>query len=208
MNELELVSPVFDITRGYLALFYTCVALFYTVRIITFKRKVGHDLVFHGQAFSANWWHHKLFGIFRVTIWMLCVWRWIFPALDSYLGLLPALTTPELVLLGDLMLALGFGWSIFTHLKMGRCWSSGIDPNGPEVLLTSGVYRWSRNPVYLGVLLSQLGFFFALPSLFSLLCLVVGVTVIIKQVDAEEQHLAQRFPLAYAHYKGQVRRWL
>jgi protein-S-isoprenylcysteine O-methyltransferase Ste14 len=53
----------------------------------------------------------------------------------------------------------------------------------------------------------QLGFFLALPSVFSLVCLVAGVLVITRQAKEEEKALAQRFGQDYEAYRAKVPRW-
>ena len=192
----------------YLALFYTFVAAFYTVRIITLKRSSGTERVFHGAAGSANWWHHKIFGIFRVTIWMVCVWRVFYPSLDQYLGLLPWHDNAWVVLIGDVCLTVGFAWAILSHFSLGNAWTSGVDKGINHQLVTHGVYRLSRNPIYVGVLVSQFGFFLALPSIFSLICLLIGVSTIVRQTAIEESHLFALHKEAYQDYTSRVRRWL
>lgn len=203
-------STAMEFTRSFLALFYTFVAAFYTVRIISLKRATGGEHVFHGRFLSANWWHHKIFGVFRVTIWMVCVFRWLFPAIDDYLGLLPGSANPILLLVGDLMLFVGFTWVILVHCVMGlgRSWTSGVSEQGPQRLVTTGFYGFSRNPIYMGVLTAQIGFALALPSVFSVVCLLVGVTIILRQAKLEERHLFSKFPQQYALYQQQVRRWI
>ena len=204
-NSPELIQ---EFTRVYLAILYSIVALFYTVRIITLKRATGQERVFHGAFLSPNWWHHKIFDVFRVTIWMVCVARWWHPSMDAYLGVFSVMSSPWCLLLGNIMLTLGFIWTIAMHFLLGRHWTSGINQTGPTQLVTKGMYRFSRNPIYLGVLLSQFGFVLALPSWFSLLCFGIGVVTILRQTREEELHLAQRFPHDYAAYQAQVPRWL
>ncbi|RUM52596.1 MAG: isoprenylcysteine carboxylmethyltransferase family protein [Marinomonas sp.] len=206
--SIEFTSDVITFNRAYLACFYTFVALFYTTRILYLKRVTHTERVFHGSVFSANWWHHKIFDVFRVWIWLTCVIRYFYPSVDQYLGLLPALSADWVILAGTALLTTGFAWAIATHFMLGRCWTSGINQQGPTRLVTNGVYGISRNPIYLGVLASQVGFFFALPSLFSLLCLAVGVITILRQTSEEERHLAQQFPDTYRQYQNAVPRWL
>ena len=109
---------------------------------------------------------------------------------------------------GNLLLTCGFVFTIIVHLSMGSQWRSGIDPKGPAQLMTHGFYRYSRNPMFSAIALSQLGFFLALPSLFSLICLLVGLFTLYRQAIVEEQHLASAFPAAFAQYKAGTRRWL
>ncbi len=199
---------VWEFTRGYLAFFYTFVALFYTVRIVTLQRSTQQNRVFHGKRGSLNWWHHKVFGVFRVLIWMVCVWRLFFPSIDSALGILPLHAYPWLIIVGNLLLTLGFAWAIFGHFSLGSAWTSGVDQQGKMTLVTAGVYGLSRNPIYLGVLTAQLGFMLALPSAFSIVCFVVGVMTIVRQTQVEEAHLSQVFKDHYTLYCSRVRRWL
>ena len=62
--------------------------------------------------------------------------------------------------------------------------------------------------MYVGVATAQLGFFLALPSLFSLICLAVGLYALYKQIAVEEAHLVTRFNDDYLKYKQTVPRWL
>jgi protein-S-isoprenylcysteine O-methyltransferase Ste14 len=62
--------------------------------------------------------------------------------------------------------------------------------------------------MFVCVAVAQLGFFFALPSVFSLVCLIVGLYTLNSQTIEEEIHLSQKFPKAYTAYKSKVRRWV
>ena len=149
-----------------------------------------------------------LFRIFRFTIWMVCVLRWLFPAVDTYLGIFVDLNTWPIVLLGNILLTAGFLLTVLVHFNLGHQWRSGIDPCGPGELKTEGFYNYSRNPMFLGVATAQAGFFLALPSVFSAVCLLVGLYTLYKQTLAEEAHLLSVFAEDYKHYRGRVRRWL
>ncbi len=197
-----------EFTRIYLAIFYSGVAAFYTLRIIAKKRSGLHEVVFSGERFSSTWLNHMLFRGFRVTIWLVCLFRWFFPSIDGYLGIFEGLNVWPIVLVGDILLAAGFLFAVVIHLSLGRQWRSGIDPHEPGTLKTNGFYKYSRNPMYLGVATAQAGFFLALPSVFSAVCLLVGLYALYSQTLAEEAHLINRFPKDYIQYKDHVRRWL
>jgi protein-S-isoprenylcysteine O-methyltransferase Ste14 len=203
-----LATELFEITRLYLAVFYSIVAVFYIVRIIFLKRQTSAELIFPGERFCSTWWNHMAFRAFRDVIWLVCVLRLFFPSVDSYLVLFTPLITVPLLLLGLVLLTLGFLFNVTTHLKLGTRWRSGIDPSGPEALVTGCVYQFSRNPMFVGVAVSQLGFFFTLPCMFSLVCLLVGIAALYRQTLAEEEHLSQRFPIEYSEYCSKVRRWI
>lgn len=111
-------------------------------------------------------------------------------------------------MLGNALLTVGFILTMVVHFNMASLWRSGIDPQGPDELKVNGFYAYSRNPMYLGVAAAQLGFFLALPSVFSLVCLLVGLTALYRQVLIEEQHLVSIFNTQYKKYKELVPRWL
>ena len=205
---MDTASALVEFTRFFLAVFFTAVAAFYTVRIITRKRAESHELVFPGVRFCASWWNHMVFRAFRITIWFVCLLRLAFPAVDSYLGIIAPLHLAPILIAGMTLLVAGFVLALLGHFSLGHQWRSGIDPAGPDRLFTQGLFGRSRNPMFLGVALAQAGFFLALPSYFSGLCLLVGWWILRRQIQSEEHHLAQRFPEAYATYCSRVPRWL
>jgi hypothetical protein len=203
----ETAQGVVEFTRLYLAVFYTFVALFYTSKIIFAKKSTGQEQVFPGQRFCTSWWNHLTFRLFRVTIWMVCVARWGYPSIDAYLGMFTSLFSVPIMFAGNILLTCGFLTTIIVHLSMGNQWRSGVDPQGPHTILTSGFYRFSRNPMFVAIGVSQLGFFLALPSIFSLVCLIIGIVSLYRQALVEEAHLAKVHPDAYAKYSDNTRRW-
>lgn len=76
-------------------------------------------------------------------------------------------------------------------------------------LVDSGVYRFTRNPMYLGMALLYAGLAFAFASAGALLLLPVVIGIIQTQVIArEERYLETKFGDVYREYKQRVRRWI
>ena len=76
-------------------------------------------------------------------------------------------------------------------------------------LVTSGVYRWTRNPMYLGMALIYLGLAVLLNSLPALVLLALVMWIVHRQVIArEEAYLERAFGDEYIAYKNQVRPWI
>lgn len=76
-------------------------------------------------------------------------------------------------------------------------------------LVTSGVYRWTRNPMYLGMALIYSGLAFLLNSLAALVLLLVVIAIMQRQVIArEEAYLERAFGNEYLAYKSRVRPWI
>src|SRR5262249_27833225 len=76
-------------------------------------------------------------------------------------------------------------------------------------IVSTGPYRFSRNPIYLAFSLLQLGIAIWVNSLW-LLVTLVGAMALIQYVvvPREEQYLERRFGTQYREYKASVRRWL
>jgi len=88
-----------------------------------------------------------------------------------------------------------------------------VDPRRPakaSALVASGVYRLSRNPMYLGFLLLLVAWGVYLSHVPSLLLVPPAMALYLNrfQIPLEEQALESRFGDEYRAYKQQVRRWL
>jgi protein-S-isoprenylcysteine O-methyltransferase Ste14 len=79
----------------------------------------------------------------------------------------------------------------------------------PTVLVTDGAFRFSRNPMYTGMLLSLVGAAIMLGSLSSLVAVPLYVAIFrARFIDHEERVLEQLFGAEYRAYRRRVRRWL
>ena len=82
-------------------------------------------------------------------------------------------------------------------------------PTASSKLATSGVYRYSRNPMYLGVLLMLVGWTFMLGNLLSALGPLAFIVYITRlQILPEERWLEKKFGSDFQAYKDKVRRWI
>ena len=85
-----------------------------------------------------------------------------------------------------------------------------IDPKeNPTALLTKGPYRYSRNPIYGGLLLITFGIAFTLASPIAFIGPVVFFLFIHNNViPREEKNLTNAFGVEYERYQTRVRRWI
>lgn len=83
-----------------------------------------------------------------------------------------------------------------------------LNPNNTHLLVTKGIYRFSRNPMYLGLLIWLLAWGLYLGNFLSLLFLPLFVYIItIQQIKPEEKILEEKFGQTYLDYQKRVRRW-
>ncbi|MDZ7783351.1 MAG: isoprenylcysteine carboxylmethyltransferase family protein [Halioglobus sp.] len=93
-----------------------------------------------------------------------------------------------------------------------RAAGTTVDPRMPEQsakLVVRGVYRFSRNPMYLGFLLVLVAWGLFLGSTFSLLFLPAFILYMnYFQIVPEERFMREKFGESYDQYSSQVRRWI
>ena len=108
------------------------------------------------------------------------------------------------------LLALGAGiyaWCVWDFATFGRGTPAPID--APTELVVRGLYRYTRNPMYVGVLTVILGWAVLFRAANMVLyALVVGACFHLFIVLYEERHLAREFGSHYEVYCSQVARWL
>ncbi|NNC69291.1 MAG: isoprenylcysteine carboxylmethyltransferase family protein [Flavobacteriaceae bacterium] len=87
-----------------------------------------------------------------------------------------------------------------------------VDPLSPEKatsLVKSGIYKYSRNPMYLALLFVLLAFLVRLGNLYNLIVIVLYIVFITEfQIKPEEKALTSLFGKHYLKYKMEVRRWI
>jgi len=128
-------------------------------------------------------------------------------------GLLPGLS---FAIPGSPLVALGIVMTGVVVALLGvlefRTAGTTVDPRAPEQsasLVVRGVYRVSRNPMYVGFLLMLTGWAVFLGNIASLLLLPVFILYMNRfQIVPEEQYMREKFGEAYAQYQATVRRWL
>ena len=100
-----------------------------------------------------------------------------------------------------------YAWCVWDFATFGRGTPAPID--APKKLVVRGLYRYVRNPMYLGVLTAILGWaaLFREPRLL-LFALLVSLTFHLFVVFYEEPHLQRQFGSSYDEYRGRVKRWL
>ena len=94
------------------------------------------------------------------------------------------------------------------QLDLGASWRVGIDQGARPGLVTGGLYRYSRNPIYVAMLAALLGFALLLPSWISLGLLIGAGLGIRRHVRDEEAYLARTYGEEYRRYAARVGRFV
>lgn len=104
-------------------------------------------------------------------------------------------------MIGDLIFFLAV-WN------MRDSWRAGIPEGDKTQLVTSGIYRYSRNPAFLGFDLMYLGVLLMYCNLLTAVFTVFAVVMLHLQILQEEKYLKAAFGEAYQEYRKQVFRYL
>jgi len=79
----------------------------------------------------------------------------------------------------------------------------------PRKLVTSGLFKISRNPIYLGFTISLLGVWVLLGTILPIVgCLIFIIVTNKYYIPYEENAMEKIFGTAYIDYKSKVRRWI
>ena len=87
---------------------------------------------------------------------------------------------------------------------------TAIEPWKPTTsIITTGFYAWSRNPIYVGFCLFNIGIGISTNNLWILLsCIPGAILVYYIAIAKEEVYLEEKFGQEYLDYKAKVRRWI
>jgi len=110
---------------------------------------------------------------------------------------------------GILFLLFGVALNIGGFITQRRAGTDPIPFNPSTRIVTHGLYRFTRNPMYIGFALWTLGIAILADSVWMLFAVPIGLVVTDRLiVRREENYLERKFGEEYIDYKRRVRRWL
>jgi protein-S-isoprenylcysteine O-methyltransferase Ste14 len=108
---------------------------------------------------------------------------------------------------GTVVLALALWLFHLTHVALGRNWSARLQILTSHELITHGIYRHVRHPMYLALILYGLGQAAVVPNVIAgLSCLVGNLLLFALRLRPEEQIMRARFGAAYDAYAARTAR--
>ncbi len=106
--------------------------------------------------------------------------------------------------LGAVLVAAGLLWACWGRIHLGRNWSGIAEVKQDHELIRSGPYRWTRHPIYTGLLLAFLGSAVVVGEWRGLVALVLLTVAAVRKLGIEERLMMARFPAPYARYRAEV----
>jgi len=108
---------------------------------------------------------------------------------------------------GAVVATFGLALVLAAQASMGGSWRIGVDQQERTALVTEGLFSWSRNPIFLGMLVFWVAMAFLSPGVLSLAAVAVGFAAVQVQVRlVEEPYLLRMHGSAYAAYAARTGR--
>ncbi|CAA0122560.1 Uncharacterised protein [Halioglobus japonicus] len=140
-------------------------------------------------------------------IWLLFGLIAIFASNEYFPG--PRFLSLTWQIVGGILIVIGLGLLVIANGLFTRAGTGVIPFRNVSALVTEGIYRYTRNPMYLGMLAVLLGCALTVGATFALLVPPVFAVIIeLRFIRPEEAMLREIFPQDYPAYCERVRRWL
>jgi len=173
--------------------------------IIMFKR-IGKNPINLPNDDTAHGLISFYFKLTIIGIFIYVVIFSFFPELYELIVPIKSLEFRNAKIIGIAILIVSLVWTIIAQNQMKNSWRVGIDHDTPTELITNGLFRISRNPIYFGMLCSLIGLLLITPNYITLMFLILGYVFIQIQIRLEEEFLANQHGQEYEIFKQHSRR--
>lgn len=187
---------------------FVAVAAVTLVRIAELKLRARVDAVVIRGGADARALLERLFGISIAAATLFCAGYAADPRLEQALGAIASLQAPRIAWSGAAFVFLGTALIAIAQFTMGDSWRIGVPKEERNRLVTEGIYRWSRNPIYAGMVAALAGVFLMAPNAVTLALLAMASVSVAVQVRIEEAFLRDMHGAVFDQYCARTRRWI
>ncbi len=185
---------------GVVTLFY----LFYFVKQVLLKKKgIVTNRLSRGDKPLRTYRIERLLSLLTIAMFILQYVSILYGA-----DLLGSWQSSVSVSVGGIVVAvMGLVFFLSALATMKDSWRAGIDSTQKTAIVTGGVYRYSRNPAFVGFDLLYIGTCMVYPNIFLIVFTLLTLYCFHLQILEEEQYLPSVFGKDYELYKKKVRRY-
>lgn len=192
----------------FLVIFYIVYfILVFVLRSYLLWKKTGVRPLTFSKEDNAHGYNGKVFAIISLLELTIISLYALFPKLYKFLLPFWYLENEALVYIGWVLLIYSLILVCFAQYNMRDSWRIGIDKENKTDLVTDGLFSISRNPVFLGIMIANIGLFLVIPNAFMLVILALSAVSINTQIRLEEEFLSKEYGQQYIQYKSKVNRW-
>ncbi len=113
---------------------------------------------------------------------------------------------PAQSIIGMALIIIGLIIMIVSQATLFRNYSSTVVIREDHQLITHGIYRFTRNPIYLGAFMVFAGLPVFTASLYGFLTMLVMIPIFLNRIRLEEELLTEEFQDAYQNYKKSAKK--
>jgi protein-S-isoprenylcysteine O-methyltransferase Ste14 len=143
-----------------------------------------------------------LIGLLFVTVLLFSFGNNIY----QYSAPILFLESNSLKIIGLVLIHISLLWIAIAQYQMSNSWRIGIDEKNKTDLVTKGIFSLSRNPIFLGMIISVIGIFLILPNALSFFTALATYFIIHIQIRLEEVFLQGQHGEQYLAYKKNTKR--
>ena len=195
---LKTYLPLFIIIFIVLVFIVPSIRIYRQTGINPFRFSTNHDAA-----------HNYIGGSMKVFILLLLLTALMYSFSESAYNQLAPFVYLErqfLQIAGLILGHLSIIGIVIAQLQMKQSWRIGIDYENKTQLVTWGLFSWSRNPIFLFLLISLVGLFLILPNAITFAILFAAYFVLHITMRLEEHFLQKQHGEIYLNYKYKVRR--
>ena len=181
--------------------------VFFLRSYILWKKTKVNPLTFN-KGDDAHGYNGKVFAFISVVEFIVVSIYAFVPSWNKFLMPFWYLESYTSTIIGWILLVISLILVSVAQSQMKESWRIGIDEKNKTELITSGLFSISRNPIFLSIMIANIGLFLALPNAFTLLIISISTISINTQIRLEEEFLTNEFGDKYNEYRNHVSRWL
>ena len=188
-------------------LFIFGVSYIYKLYVLKVNKKINANVLGRGDK-DVKLKNTEIYLRTTTFIWLMV---WIFCIITnrdisvSKLGYLSEINTEKI---GLITTAIGVVFFELAIYFMKSSWRVGVDKNTKTDLITDGIYKYSRNPAFVGFDLMFVGLFLTYTNIFTFIVMCANLIAIHLQILQEEKYLKDSFGVKYASYINDTPRYL
>lgn len=189
---------------SFLVVYFLIVFVVPSVRV---KRKTGINPYVFKNTDTAHDFLGKVSAPITSLIFIVAFVNLSYPIGLQYFAPFAWLGISFLKITGFAIIHLALLWIVMAQVQMSNSWRVGIDHSAKTELKTNGLFSVSRNPVFLGMLVTLFGVFLIIPNAVTLLTFIASTLLFQVQVRLEEEYLKSVHGEPYSNYCQKVGRW-
>jgi protein-S-isoprenylcysteine O-methyltransferase Ste14 len=171
------------------------------------SRRLGRSADRFGSSDTAHDFVGRVYRVGGAILFVFLIVRVVLPTADAAVGLIPGTARPVIAWPGLAVMAAGSAIILAAQVQMGMSWRIGLDRERTGLVIT-GLFAWSRNPTFLGMIAVVLGAFLIAPTVVTGIVLASAWIAFSVQIRMEEEHLQRMHGPAYERYRAVVPRWI